>query len=91
MSECRSCGAEIIWAKVWVTDSPIPLDPEPVMGGNIAIREERGYVEVASARQVAEAKKAKKPLYVSHFVTCPDQDKWKRKRRTGARERRDHD
>ncbi len=91
MAECRSCGATVLWAKVHITETPIPLDPDPVKDGNVVLLPKRPYVEVASTKQIAQAKKDGTLLYVSHFVTCPDQDKWKRKRRTGARERRDHD
>ena len=89
MAECRSCGKEVIWAKVWVTGSPIPLDPEPVPDGNIVLRH-KPYVEVLSTSQIGQAKKEKSPLYVSHFATCRDGDKWRR-RRVGGKEGKVHD
>lgn len=80
-----------MWAKVHITETPIPLDPEPILGGNIIALPKRPYVEVATSKQLALAKKEKMALYVSHFVTCPDQDKWKRKTRSGDRRKGDND
>ena len=36
MSRCRSCGAEVVWSKT-ENDRNIPLDPEPVLGGNVIL------------------------------------------------------
>lgn len=91
MTECRSCGEPIIWAKVWITGTPIPIDPDPVPNGNIVMRSRRPYVEVASTNQIKDAKKAGLDLYVSHFVTCKDGDKWRRQRPIGERGKHEHD
>jgi hypothetical protein len=62
-ANCKSCGAEIIWATS-VNDKPIPLDAKPekrlilVFHRNV----ERG--DYNEARMV--------DTYVSHFASCPD-------------------
>jgi len=90
VAECRSCGAKIVWAKVHITETPIPLDPDPVPNGNIVLLRKRPYVEVASTNQIKDAKKNGTDLYVTHFVTCPSGDKWKHGRR-GPKRKDEHD
>lgn len=71
---CRSCGAAVVWA---VTDAGkrMPIDPEPVVVGNLILDQRDGQYRVRSAPPVAT------PLpkrWVSHFATCPQADKWRR-------------
>jgi hypothetical protein len=54
-SRCRSCHKAIVWAKT-VTGKSMPLDVEPVEGGNIQL--------VDGIAHVVEL------LYLSHFATC---------------------
>jgi hypothetical protein len=66
MSQCKSCGAEIIWAKT-VKEKSIPLNDPPekrFMLVRITNVQEGNYLE---ARMV--------DTYISHFATCPDADK----------------
>lgn len=76
---CRSCGRPILWAKVHITETPIPLDPNPRPDGNIILRPKRPYVEVATTTQIKEAKKNSTDLYVTHFATCPNAEKHRRR------------
>lgn len=64
MSRCRSCAAEIIWAHT-EKGKRIPLDAEPVEGGNIELRD-------GIATIYGQAIFGTEALYVSHFATCPD-------------------
>lgn len=65
MSEhCRSCGEAILWART-VNGKPMPLDPEPVRGGNVRL--EKGTAHVLGPLEAD----AEPRLYVSHFATCP--------------------
>lgn len=71
MATCRSCGAQILWAK---TESGrlIPLDPERRADGNLAMTGR----QVRSTRQqlVPEVRyvRAGSGSHVTHFATCPN-------------------
>jgi hypothetical protein len=69
MNKCRACQAPIRWAKT-VNNKSIPLDPDPVLGGNIELVGELACVltkETVAARRIEG-----KPMYISHFATCPE-------------------
>ena len=77
VKHCRSCGAPIIWA-LTKHDRRIPLDPIPVPDGNINISvDENGQTrsEIVNAPLFSSA-----PLYVSHFVTCPNAAQHRRRK-----------
>lgn len=61
MSRCRSCARSIHWAKTEKARA-IPLDREPVAGGNIELVD-------GVAKYVSPNPEVRR--YVSHFVTCP--------------------
>ncbi len=74
MTTCRSCGAPIRWAKT-AAGKRMPLDVEPTRDGNVQL----GWVggEQVAIVLTREADRAGClvdgiPLYLSHFVTCPD-------------------
>ena len=64
MAVCRSCGAEIEWARTEAGKS-IPLDLGEVENGNLAV--EGGVVRVRRAGDLA----AFEPRRRSHFASCP--------------------
>lgn len=68
---CRSCGAEVIWLVHARTGKPAPIDVEPVEGGNVRRLGEGQYVIDAAPDLMGE------PRYVSHYVTCPDAERWR--------------
>jgi hypothetical protein len=79
VSACRSCGAPILWAE---TDggkrAPLDLDPVPDGTFVIADRNRWGTPRVAyvpaDALLIDDA-----PRYRSHYATCPDADRWRRR------------
>jgi hypothetical protein len=77
MSACRSCGAPIRWA-LTTNGRRIPLDPDPVEGGNLALADQ-GTTPIAYYVD-PEDEPVPGPLYVSHFATCPNaaQHRWGR-------------
>lgn len=79
MSNCRSCHAEILWARVQASGKRIPLDPEPIHGGNLELLEKRAEKgrKVLVVRYAARP--GGKPLYVSHHATCPWAKEWRKK------------
>lgn len=69
---CKSCGAEIIWAKTRM-GKVMPLDAKPSPNGNMAYAagETHAYTE-------ADAK-LHRDRYTSHFATCPDHQQWRQR------------
>jgi hypothetical protein len=86
MSEkCRSCRAQVTWA-VTEKGKRTPIDFAPVASGNIFLRSlGPGRPPLAiykSADEIAELK-ANNPLvklFTSHFSTCPESKKWRKKK-----------
>lgn len=76
-SQCRSCSRYIIWAKT-KDDKPIPIDPDPVLGGNIEL-ENRGRMKPPLATFPIKVDNMTAKRYVSHFATCPEAKKWRKK------------
>lgn len=68
-SRCTSCGAAIVWART-DTGRSMPLDPDPVEGGNVQLGAD-GVARVVG------------PLFggthKSHFATCPQAAQHRRK------------
>lgn len=69
MAACRSCGAEIEWARTEKGKS-MPLDADPVKGGNIVVESrvatDHGMAPLAKYVTAGEGDR------VSHFATCPE-------------------
>lgn len=62
-SECRSCGAPIIWMRT-TAGKRIPVDPDDVDEGDL------DYNDHGEA--IFRPKE-----HVSHFATCPDASRWR--------------
>lgn len=56
---CKSCGAEIVWART-TKGKAIPLDAEPVG--------QKGLFKVIAGVAITD----EEPLYQTHFVSCPN-------------------
>lgn len=67
---CKSCSAPILWSTTEHTLKAMPVDAEPVAGGNIAITERAGK-RIASVVAPALAF-GHRDLHKSHFQTCPN-------------------
>ncbi len=79
MSACRTCQADVVWA-VTAAGKRMPVDAEPVPEGNVALVELDGGQVHATVLAEGEALLTDEPLYLSHFVTCPDADTHRRPR-----------
>jgi hypothetical protein len=77
--EGRGCTAQIIWAGT-NRGNAMPVDVDPVADGNVLLRWVGGkpYAEVIG--KGSQARLFGKPARKSHFVTCPDADKFRRRR-----------
>lgn len=70
MSNCRTCGAEIIWRRTEANDQLMPLNAEPVDGGNVELLDD-GRARVHAAGQTALFDEH--PIrYMPHYATCPN-------------------
>lgn len=68
MSLCRSCQAEIRWAKTAAGKS-MPLDAVPTPEGTIVIRDNVAVVLTGLA--LDDPADAGEDRYVAHWATCP--------------------
>ncbi len=73
---CRSCGASIMWAVTSKGRKPIPLNPEPVEGGNIVLHRGLAIIE-KNGERFGDGE----PHYVSHFATCPNAAKHRNRKK----------
>lgn len=82
MNTCRSCGARIRWV-VTTAGKRIPLDEDPVDGGNVLLHEAidgREPIATVVGKSVGPSLFGDDgPRYVSHFATCPDADQHRRR------------
>ena len=74
MSRCKACAAEIMWVRT-ENGKRIPLDVDPVPGGNISLSDD-GRTAIVHGQAILDTT----PLYASHFSTCPDAGVFRRKR-----------
>lgn len=74
-SECRSCGALILWVQ-WPSGKRMPVDVGPVQDGDIVLtwRRTENVLLAARASQLDEEHRAGRNKYVSHFSSCPQAD-----------------
>ena len=71
MPTCKSCGAEIVWARSSASGKPFPVDAEPTDTGNVRL--EKGKATVLSRGQLQELSPLERgTLHLSHFATCPN-------------------
>jgi len=77
-AECRSCRMPIRWV-VTQNGKRMPLDPVPDPEGNVWIEGmENGVPKVQVALTAADVPANVPIRYVSHFVSCPDRDSWRK-------------
>jgi len=88
MIVCRSCNANILWA-VTTKGKRIPIDPTPVEDGNIRLVVRENHlpplalvVDFAQRERIGtlrEMKEDRVELFKSHFATCPNAQKHRRR------------
>lgn len=74
---CRSCGAEVYDLRNVGTGNLAPVNVECVPDGNIRIDLEAGTYRIVGRNLVADPKPV--DLHESHFRTCPQAGRWRRK------------
>jgi hypothetical protein len=75
MSTCRTCEADILWARTRAGES-IPVDAVPRPDGTLVLHGEPPN-RLALPRLPLDSE----PFYASHFATCPNADKFRRAKR----------
>lgn len=78
MSNCRSCGAKVFFAKHVLTGKRMIIDSEPSGDGNIVI-EPDGKARVIAGR-LEHAMYADRDRFTTHFATCPNAKQWRKPR-----------
>lgn len=72
---CRSCKAEVVWAKT-ERGKRMPMDAEPSLRGTFRL-EQRG-TEGTLAVFVKPGDRSG-PLYMSHYASCAQASDWRKK------------
>jgi hypothetical protein len=82
---CRTCKAEVRWARLARSGRPHPLDAVPSKRGNLRLLDD-GRAELLAGPELVAVRTAGAELFVSHFTSCPDCAEWRRwQRGNGAR------
>jgi hypothetical protein len=81
MQCCRSCGADVLWART-VKGKAMPIDAEPTANGNVQIQNDNDGLQatVLAGQKLELARLAGAQLHLSHFVTCEYADQHRTKR-----------
>jgi hypothetical protein len=69
-SECRSCGALILWCE-WPSGKRMPVDVAPAFDGNVVLTLRRSENKLLAEKYVGTEHVGRK-RYASHFSTCPN-------------------
>lgn len=74
VSRCRSCDAEIVWAR-GATGKRMPVDAEPSHNGNVMLVPDRKrpgeWTAIVLARaNLSVTRISGAVLHLNHFVTC---------------------
>ena len=81
-SHCRACAAPVVWGTT-EAGKAMSLDPLPRPDGNV-IRIAQGKRLVLRVLRPRDLPVVGRPAYVSHFVTCPFSDQFRRRRDSGS-------
>lgn len=89
MVTCTSCNRIVVWART-TGDARMPVDPDPHPDGNIALIDGilgRKIAIVLTNDEITAVHSSEpaRPLYRSHFVTCPHASKHRRRKGAATR------
>lgn len=73
---CKGCGAAVVWART-ASGAAMPVDAVPTPGANVRLSWEGSDVRAHVVK--AQFAFGSKTNHLSHFVTCPKADEWRRK------------
>jgi hypothetical protein len=78
---CRSCGAPLRWVTSDASGAAMPLDAAPTSAGNVVLETDLlgGESAVVLGPDAADtARDAGEELWMPHWKTCPDAERWRR-------------
>jgi len=87
MISCRRCPAPIFFAVQNPTEKqklqnkvpkPNPINLRPHPEGNLRVDTTTNRYDVLTGDALAEARAKREPLYLSHFVDCPNRQQFKK-------------
>lgn len=81
-SNCRSCGAPMLWV-VWPNSGKrMPVDFDPVPDGDVVLtlKKTEGVLWAAKAAALDAEALVGRRRFVSHFATCANADEHRRPR-----------
>lgn len=73
MTTCRSCGAEIEWARFSSGGKRVPLDPPGDEPGNLVVLGRQAGLPIVTVVAAGLGDRT------SHFATCPDNNQWRKR------------
>lgn len=78
LSQCRSCGASIVWA-ITSSGKAMPVDAAPSENGTLVLTLVGGeqHVRVVPSDDP-------RPRFRAHFATCPDAESWRHRTKGGT-------
>ncbi|WP_009473848.1 hypothetical protein [Rhodococcus sp. JVH1] len=78
--QCRSCKAPIRWARTQ-HGKHIPINAEPSASGNVLLDHIGGVLHAGVMRgnQLAAIRRTDRPLFLPHFVDCPNAGEWRKR------------
>ncbi len=78
-ARCGSCQAAVVWT-VTEAGKALPVNELPIEGGNVEVTAD-GALLTSRVLGPMEASLVEGPLYLSHFVTCPQAGEWRKRKR----------
>ena len=77
-AQCRSCGAEIVWA-VTASGRNMPVDAAPSDDGTITLTQTgtKNHAEVSGPPNLLDDR----PRHTSHFASCPNANSHRKNRK----------
>lgn len=83
VARCRSCQARIVWTTNVSSGRRMPVDADPVAGGNVVLVSGNDGPEARVLTKDELARRAprldgKPDLHVSHFATCAQAKDWRK-------------
>lgn len=78
MARCRSCQAEIVWART-SAGRPMPLDAEPNPAGTCTLEHTAEGALLVRVDPSPPLEVDTRPRYTSHFATCPHADQHRKR------------
>ncbi len=71
---CRSCNRPIFWASCTSTGNPMPVDVEPVPGGNVLLYRRSNGLLRAEVLGKDVPRSPERKYRINHFATCKNAD-----------------